>query len=82
MDDVVWSTEDVAGFAARLAAFYEDLSPGARKIFADLLREQVRESADVAGYSMIETAIPATAIAAAVTDYLLRRTADAGQAPQ
>lgn len=70
----------MAGFAARLAAFYEDLSPGARQIFLDLLREQVRESADVAGYSLMEGAIPAATIAAVVTDYLLRRAADAGPA--
>ncbi len=80
MSDAAWSAEDVAGFAARLAAFYEDLSPGARQIFVDLLPEQVREFGDVAGYSMMEQAIPATALTAAVTDYLLRRAADAGSA--
>lgn len=80
MDQAGWNMEDVAGFAARLAAFYEDLSPGARQIFVDLLREPVRESADVAGYSMMEGAIPAATIATAVTDYLLRRAADAGPA--
>jgi hypothetical protein len=80
MDQAGWNMEDVAGFAARLAAFYEDLSPGARQIFVDLLREPVRKSADVAGYSMMEGAIPAATIATAVTDYLLRRAADAGPA--
>jgi hypothetical protein len=41
----------------------------------------VRESEGVAGYFRMEEAIP-VAISAAVTDYLLRRAADAGQAPQ
>ncbi len=71
---------DVEGFVAQLAAFYDDLSPGARQIFVDLLREPMRKSEDVSGYSMMGTAVPTAVITAAVSEYLLRRAADAGPA--
>lgn len=76
MAETAWVQRDVEGFVTRLAAFYDDLSPGARQIFVDLLREPMHKSEDVSGYSMMGAAVPTAVITAAVTDYLLRRAAD------
>ncbi len=72
-NDALWTEGDVQGFAQKLEAFYADLSPEGRQIFTDMLAEGVREGDDVSGYALIDGALPAPALTAAVTDYLIAR---------